>query len=94
MSSTKAAKEINDWCNKAKSLEKRISQAARDFEYLAETYAEVRDKSANLRKTKYNAAKERIDDSYGNVVETKRYFCGMKAGKHSRKTLKALKSRK
>jgi len=85
------AREIDNWCNKAKSLEKRISKATTDFLYLAETYPDMRDKSANLKKTRYNAAKERIDDSYSNVVETKRYFCGMKAGKHTRKTLKGLR---
>ena len=90
MSSATAAREIDVWCNKARSLETRISQAARDFEYLAQSYPDIRNKTSNLRKTKYNSAKERIDGSYGNVVETKRWFCGMKAGRHTRKTLKAL----
>jgi hypothetical protein len=79
-STIKVAREIDVWCNKAQSLEKRLSAAARDFKYLSETYPDMRDKSSNLKKSKYNAAKERIDDSYGNVTETRRYLCGMSAG--------------
>jgi predicted nucleic acid-binding Zn-ribbon protein len=75
------AREIDIWCNKAQSLEKRLSDAARDFKYLSETYPDMRDKSSNLEKSKYNAAKERIDTSYSNVTDTRRYLCGMSAGK-------------
>ena len=75
------AREIDIWCNKAQSLEKRLSDAARDFQYLSETYPDMRDKSSNLEKSKYNAAKERIDTSYSNVTDTRRYLCGMSAGK-------------
>jgi hypothetical protein len=81
MNRSNVAREIDVWCNKAKSLEKRLSDAAHDFKYLSETYPDMRDKSSNLRKGKYNAAKERIDNSYGNVTETRRYLCGMSAGR-------------
>jgi len=89
MNRAAVAREIDVWCNKAQSLEARLSKAARDFVYLSETYPDMRDKSANLEKAKYNAAKERIDDSYGNVTETKRYLCGLQAGgRRQRKTLR------
>lgn len=74
------AREIDVWCNKANSLEKRLSGAANDFKYLSETYADMRDKCSDLVKAKYNAAKERIDTVYGNVYETKRYLCELQAG--------------
>ena len=77
---TTAARIIDVWCNKAKSLEKRLSLAVHDFEYLANSYPDIRDKSANLGKAKYNAAKERIDDAFGKVAETRRYLCGLMAG--------------
>lgn len=80
MNRAAVAREIDIWCNKAKSLETRLSKAARDFVYLSNTYPDMRDKSANLEKAKYNAAKERIDTVYGNVTETKRYLCGLQAG--------------
>jgi hypothetical protein len=74
------ARAIDVWCNKAKSLEKRLSLAADDYEYLANSYPDMRDKSASLNKAKYNAAKERIDDVFGKVTQTRRYFCQLKAG--------------
>ena len=84
------ARDIDIWCNKAKSLEKRLSEAARDFKYLSDTFSDMRDKAANLQKGKYNAAKERIDDSYGNVTETRRYLCELQAGGlRKRKTRRA-----
>jgi hypothetical protein len=87
------ARDIDIWCNKAKSLERRLSEAARDFKYLSDSYSGMRDKASSLDKGKYNAAKERIDSSYGNVTETRRYLCEMQAGgrrlrKTRRKTLK------
>jgi len=86
MNHSVTAREIDVWCNKAASLTQRLSVAARDFDHLATTYPEMRDKSASLTPAKYNAAKERIDDAYGNVNETRRYLCGMKAGRRARKT--------
>ena len=42
------------------------------------------------KKGKYNAAKERNDDSYGNVTETRRYLCELQAGGlRNRKTRRA-----
>ena len=92
---TGVEREIDIWCNKAKSLEKRLSDAANDFEYLSETYPEMRDKCSDLVKEKYNVAKERIDYSYGNVTETKRYLCELKAGgRRQRKTRRGKKQKK
>jgi predicted nucleic acid-binding Zn-ribbon protein len=84
------ARDIDIWCNKARSLEKRLSEVSRDFEYLSNTFSDMRDKSANLQKGKYNAAKERIDESYRNVTEKRRYLCGLQAGGlRKRKTRRA-----
>ena len=81
------AREIDIWCNKAKSVEKRLSEVARDFKYLSDTFSDMRDKASNLQKGKYNSDKERINDSYGNVTMTRRYLCELQAGGlRSRKT--------
>lgn len=81
------AREIDVWCNKAASLEKRLSDAATEFAYLAETYPDMRDKTSDLEKAKYNAAKERIDTSYSKVTDAKTRLCGLKAGgRRQRKT--------
>jgi hypothetical protein len=74
------ARAIDIWCNKAASLTKRLADAAKDFEYLAETYDVVRDRTANLKGAKYNAAKERVDISYQNVADTRRRLCTLQAG--------------
>ena len=89
-----AAREIDIWCNKAESLVGRLSNAAHDFKYLSETYELMRDKSATLKKVKYNAAKERIDDSYQNVTETKRYLCGLQAGGRRSRSRRSRRSRR
>jgi hypothetical protein len=87
MNSVTIAREIDIWCNKAYSLEKRLSDAAHDLQYLSKTYPEMRDKCSDLEKEKYDAAKERIDSSYGNLIETKRYLCELQAGgRRHRKT--------
>ena len=87
MNRVTVARDIDVWCNKATSLEKRISDAANDFKSLAITYESTREKSGALEKEKYEAAKERIDTSFANVTETKRYFCELQAGgRRQRKT--------
>ena len=93
MNRAAAAREIDVWCNKANSLEKRLSEAARDFKYLSETYPDMRDKCSDLVKAKYNAAKERVDTVYGNVAETKRYLCELQAGGRSMRKTRRRKSR-
>ena len=88
------ARAIDIWCNKAASLTKRLTDAAKDFEYLAETYDVMRDRTANLKGAKYNAAKERVDISYQNVADTRRHLCGLQAGgKHGGSSRKRSSSR-
>jgi len=82
----KVARTIDVWCNKARSLEKQLSQAAREFKHLSDSYPDMRDMTSDLKKAKGDKAKERIDDSYGNVTETKRYLCEMRAGGNRRMT--------
>lgn len=87
MNRAAVARDIDVWCNKATSLEKRLSDAANDFKTLAATYETIREKSAALEKEKYEAAKERIDSSFTKVTETKRYLCDLQAGgRRQRKT--------
>jgi phage gp29-like protein len=78
--------EIDAWCNKAKTLDGRLKAAITEFDYLANSYPDMRDKTANLKKNNYNAAKERIDTVYSKLTDTKTRFCAMKAGRRSRKT--------
>lgn len=81
------AREIDVWCNKASSLEKRLSDAATEFNYLANTYPDMRDKTSDLEKAKYNAAKERIDSVYSKLAVAKTRLCELKAGgRRQRKT--------
>jgi len=94
MNQVTVAREIDVWCNKAKSLEQRLSDAANDFKYLSETYPDMRDKCSDLIKEKYNAAKERIDNSFGNVTETKRYLCELKTGGRRQRKTRREKNRK
>jgi hypothetical protein len=80
------AKEVNAWCNKANTLEGRLNAAIAEFDYLANSYPDMRDKTANLKKNNYNAAKERIDTVYSKLTDTKTRFCAMKAGRRTRCT--------
>lgn len=76
------AAEIDKWCNKAASLEKRLIDAAGEFKYLAETNESMRDMAAPL-----NAAKACIDRSFSGIVEAKRALCSLQAGgRRQRKT--------
>jgi hypothetical protein len=80
------AKEVATWCNRANTLEGRLKAAMTEFDYLSNSYPDMRDKTANLKKNNYNAAKERIDSVYSKLSDTKTRFCAMKAGRRSRKT--------
>jgi hypothetical protein len=82
----RVARVIDVWCNKAMSLEKHLSQAAGDFNYLSNTYSDMRDMTSDLKKETGDRAKERIDGLYRNVTETKRHLCEMRAGGNRRMT--------
>jgi hypothetical protein len=83
--------EIDAWCNKAKTLEGRLRAAITEFDYLANSYPDMRDKTSNLTGNNYGAAKERIDTVYSKLTETKTRFCAMKAGRRSRHTRRSRK---
>ena len=86
MDRMEASRKIDIWCNKADSLRQRINGALKDFENITESYSDIRYMSSNLKKEKYNAAKERIDDTYRNLEKAHRALCTMKAGRRSRQT--------
>ena len=84
-------KEIEVWCNRAKSLEGRLKAAITEFDYLANSYPDMRDKTSNLKGNNYDTEKERIDTVYSKLSDAKTRFCAMKAGRRSRKTRRGRK---
>jgi hypothetical protein len=75
--------EIDAWCNKATKLVEKILEASKTFEYLSNTYEDIRIKS---HKDKH---RERIDKVYGDLYDVKNRFCALKAG-GKRKTMRKI----
>jgi hypothetical protein len=83
--------EIDAWCNKTKTLEGRLKAAIAEFDYLANSYPDMRNKAANLFGNNYDAAKARIDTCYSKLNETKTRLSAMKAGRRSGQTRRTRK---
>jgi len=73
--------DIDTWIAKAKLLNENLSKVAVEFDYLASTYSEIRDKTSELNKANANSAKESVDIEYRKIADAKQTLCSMKAGR-------------
>jgi len=79
-----AARTIDAWCNRASALERRLAVCMSEFSELAETYPDMRNMTADLKRARGDAAKERIDRVFSQAVDAQKRLCTMRAGRRRR----------